>query len=106
MFMKTNNYVKPRPLFTDGWNSFWHVFFGFLSFRFNIIMPIFIVYQLVHLFDDNLFVDLSEFFVGSLGIYIIISVIKYNMQMKEYLQNYHDDKRLLENHLNHSIEKI
>jgi hypothetical protein len=32
--------MKSRNLFTDGVNSFWHAFFGALSVRFFIIMPI------------------------------------------------------------------
>lgn len=81
--------MKSRAFFTDGWNSFWHVFFGVLSIRFNIIVPIFIIYQLMHLYDDNLFIDISEFFVGIFGIYVFISVTKYNDQMKEYVQIYY-----------------
>jgi hypothetical protein len=89
--------MKSRAFFTDGWNSFWHVFFGIVSIRFNIIMPIFIIYQLIHLYDKNLFIDISEFFIGIFGIYVLISVIKYNNQVKEYLQLYYY------NHILHAI---
>jgi hypothetical protein len=81
--------MKRRDVFTDGWNSFWHVFFGILSIRFNIIIPIFIIYQLIHIYDKNLFIDISEFFIGIFGIYVFISVIKYNNQIKEYIQIYY-----------------
>lgn len=80
--------MKSRALFTDGWNSFWHIFFGFLSIRFNIVIPIFIIYQLIHLYDNNLFIDLSEFFIGYLSVYGFITMITYNIQVKEYLKNY------------------
>jgi hypothetical protein len=89
--------MKSRAIFTDGWNSFWHVFFGIVSIRFNIIIPIFIIYQLIHLYDKNLFIDISEFFIGIFGIYVLISVIKYNNKVKEYLQLYYY------NHILHTI---
>ena len=63
--------MKSRELFTDGWNSFWHVIFGALSIRFFFIIPIFVIYQLIHYQDKNLFIDLTEFFIGFIGISII-----------------------------------
>ncbi len=62
--------MKSRKLFTDGYNSFWHVLFGILSIRFLIIIPIFVIYQLMNLYDINLFIDLLEFFIG-----LFISII-------------------------------
>lgn len=56
--------TKPRELWTDGWNSFWHFFFGMIAIEYNWIIPIFIVYQLMNYKDKNLFVDLGEFFIG------------------------------------------
>ena len=53
-----------RRLFTDGWNSFWHLFFGGVSVRYNIIIPGFILYQLIDWHDKNVMCDLTEFFVG------------------------------------------
>jgi hypothetical protein len=63
--------MKSRELFTDGWNSLWHVIFGALSIRFLFIIPIFVIYQLIHYKDTNLFIDLTEFFIGFIGISII-----------------------------------
>jgi len=63
--------MKSRELFTDGRNSLWHVFFGILSFRFVIIIPVFVIYQLIDYQDKNLFIDLAEFFIGFFGISII-----------------------------------
>lgn len=63
--------MKSRELFTDGWNSLWHVIFGALSIRFLFIIPIFVIYQLIHYQDKNLFIDLIEFFIGFIGISII-----------------------------------
>ena len=68
-------YNSIRPLFSDGWNSFWHVVFGILSIRFIIIVPIFIIYQLLDFYDKNLFVDLTEFFIGFFGILFVVFVL-------------------------------
>jgi uncharacterized protein YqhQ len=70
--------MKSRELFTDGWNSFWHVLFGILSIRFFIIIPIFVIYQLTDIHDNNLFVDLTEFFIGFFGIILFISFLNYH----------------------------
>jgi hypothetical protein len=67
--------MKPRPLFTDGWNSFWHVFLGILSIRFLVIIPIFIIYQLIDFNDKNILVDIAEFFVGFFGIVFFIVLL-------------------------------
>ena len=64
--------MKSRELFTDGWNSFWHVFFGILSIRFSIIIPIFVIYQLLDIYDKNLFIDLTEFFIGFCCIILLV----------------------------------
>jgi type VI protein secretion system component VasK len=60
-----------RPLFTDGWNSLWHVVFGMMSVWFWWIIPIFIVYQVKDYKDPNLWIDLAEFFFG----WIFMSVL-------------------------------
>ena len=65
---------QSRDLFTDGWNSFWHVCFGCLSINFIFGIPNFIIYQLIDYKDVNLFVDLGEFFIGftlMLGFYFL-----------------------------------
>lgn len=53
-----------RPLFTDGWNSFWHVVFGIMTVWYWWIAPIFIIYQLKDYEDPNLWIDLAEFLFG------------------------------------------
>ena len=65
-----------RLLFTDKWNSFWHVFFGMLSVRYQIIIPAFILYQLIDWHDKNMMCDLSEFFIGY-GLYSIIEIFLF-----------------------------
>ena len=78
-------YRKPlvsRQLFTDGYNSFWHFVFGFISIFCVYIIPLFVIYQLIDLYDVNLFIDLGEFAIGYvfaiiLFTYIIPLDIKY-----------------------------
>lgn len=72
--------MKPRPLFTDGWNSFWHVVFGILAIRFIIIMPIFVIYQFMDIYEKNLLVDLTEFFIGFFGTMIAIALLEYDIK--------------------------
>ena len=72
-------YMKQqRKLFTDGWNSFWHVFFGVIAVRFSIAIPIFIAYQLIDYKDVNLMVDIIEFFIG----FIVSRMIVYVLQIR------------------------
>jgi hypothetical protein len=69
---------RPRPLFTDGWNSFWHVIFGSLSVWYVFVMPLFILYQLNDFYEVNLFVDLAEFFVGFFVAWILVHLFRNN----------------------------
>jgi hypothetical protein len=71
--------MKSRPLFTDGWNSFWHVVFGILSIYYWIIIPIFVIYQLMDYKDVNLWIDLLEFAVG-----FSFSIIVANIHSNKY----------------------
>ena len=76
--------MKSRELFTDGWNSLWHVFFGMLSIRFIFILPIFVIYQLIDFHDKNLLTDLTEFFIGFFGIIFIVSFLNL-YKIKHYM---------------------
>lgn len=66
---------SPRPLFTDGWNSLWHFIFGFIAFKYEIIIPIFILYQLYDYRDKNILIDIIEFFIGYI-FYLFIFTVK------------------------------
>ena len=57
---------SPRRLFTDNWNSFWHVAFGVLGYKLRLLVPLFIFYQFLDLTDVNVFVDIIEFLCGYL----------------------------------------
>ena len=65
--------ARPRPLFTDGWNSFWHFFFGFISIKYVLVMPFFVLYQLYSFNDVNLHIDLVEYFIGYLLSYFLVN---------------------------------
>lgn len=56
-----------RDLFTDGWNSFWHVVFGFLGAFYHPIILIFVIYQLVDPFETNMQIDIFEGMIGFLA---------------------------------------
>ena len=53
-----------RLIFTDSWNSLWHVIFGILAVHVWIIIPVFFLYQFVLKYDDNSCIDTAEFGVG------------------------------------------
>lgn len=57
-------HYSPRRLFTDGWNSFWHVAFGVLAIKFQTMVPLFIFYQFLDVEEINVFVDIVEFLCG------------------------------------------
>lgn len=55
---------KPRKLFTDGWNSFWHFVIGMIAYGTPVVtVPLFRAYQMLRV-DKNTPVDLHEFQVG------------------------------------------
>ena len=64
---------SPRRLFTDNWNSFWHVAFGVLGYKLRLLVPLFIFYQFLDLTDVNVFVDIVEFLCG----YIVGAVFNW-----------------------------
>ena len=53
-----------RLPFTDGANSFWHVFFGAVATQSMLVGILFILYQVWDLFEKNMLVDIFEFFCG------------------------------------------
>jgi hypothetical protein len=53
-----------RRIATDGWNSFWHFAFGVLSVQWGWGIAIFVAYQLLDPYGENLWIDLSEFVIG------------------------------------------
>jgi len=57
-------YNNHRPLFKDGWNSVFHILFGVLAAYYSIIIPLFIAYQLLTIYDKNTWIDITEFFIG------------------------------------------
>jgi hypothetical protein len=60
-----------RPLFTDGWNSMWHFIFGVLAIYVPFIIPVFVLYQVIDWYDENMMIDLLEFFIGYVISYFI-----------------------------------
>jgi hypothetical protein len=56
---------KARPVYTDGWNSYWHFVIGLLAVKFPLIaIPLFLMYQLLDMEELNVCVDILECLVG------------------------------------------
>jgi hypothetical protein len=68
-----------RYVGTDGWNSFWHVVFGIIAVKLNILVPFFIIYQLMDIHSKNTMVDILEFFIG-----FVIGVLLFGIKLKTY----------------------
>jgi len=64
-----------RYLFADGWNSFWHVVFGMIGGIYYPIIILFILYQLIDPFEENVWIDISEGLIG----YFITSCMASNI---------------------------
>jgi hypothetical protein len=64
-----------RGLFTDGFNSFWHVIFGIITFYCPYIIVFYVLYQYHDPVDKNLIIDIGEYIVG-LIIIIMIKKVK------------------------------
>jgi glucose uptake protein GlcU len=78
--MKMN---EPRALFTDGWNSFWHIIFGAIATYNIIIAVVFVAYQFHNPNDKNLWVHIIEFIIG----YFVWLVIITNYSL-DYLRRW------------------
>jgi hypothetical protein len=74
--MKWPDYSKHRPLFTDGFNSFWHVVFGILATEFKIIIPLFVAYQFLDIYEKNVWIDIGEFTIGFVATYILSFLVR------------------------------
>jgi hypothetical protein len=67
-----------RDLFTDGFNSFWHFVFGILGFYFWWVVLFFGVYQLKYPRNTNTLIDLTEFMLGYLVVFILYKMYPKN----------------------------
>jgi hypothetical protein len=60
-----------RAVFTDGFNSFWHLVFGAFAVKYNILIILFTLYQFIDMAEVNLKIDMAEFFIGYLGALLV-----------------------------------
>jgi hypothetical protein len=60
----SGSHYSPRRFFTDGWNSLWHFVFGVFAIKFKLLVPLFIFYQCLDIFEYNIFIDIWEFLLG------------------------------------------
>jgi hypothetical protein len=66
----------------DGWNSIWHFVFGVLAIYIPFIIPVFVLYQVIDWYDENMMIDLLEFFIGYVIFYFIRIVYDANGETK------------------------
>ena len=67
-----------RELFTDGYNSLWHVIFGILTYYYSFIIVLYVLYQLMDHCDENKYIDILEYLLGLLFI-MLVNIIKNNI---------------------------
>ena len=77
------SFLDMRPLFTDGWNSMWHFIFGVVAIYVPFIIPVFVLYQVIDWYDENMMIDLLEFFIGYVISYFIRWMYKATATTKE-----------------------
>jgi hypothetical protein len=71
---RPTSYIQHRELFVDGWNSMWHVVIGFFALKIKLLVPMFIAYQFLDIYERNVFIDVYEFIIGYFLGYIFICI--------------------------------
>jgi len=59
-----------RFVFTDGWNSSWHVLFGMMAYYNLFGILLFAYYQFILKYDYNSAIDFAEFLVGYILLWV------------------------------------
>jgi hypothetical protein len=62
-----------RYPFTDGWNSFFHFFFGVWGTASHLVFILFLAYQLIDPSEMNVIIDLAEFLIGYWFGYLVLT---------------------------------
>jgi hypothetical protein len=84
-----------RLLFSDSWNSFWHIIFGMIAAKYNIVLILFLGYEIFkHHFISQSYASIIEFFIG----FIIIKII-YLYLLKDPLEEIPDDSLTMVSYL-------
>jgi hypothetical protein len=73
-----------RKIFTDKYNSLKHFVFGVLSYYYQFIIPLFLLYQSLESYyivynnkkDENIIIDVTEFIIGYFVIFAMTSLTK------------------------------
>jgi len=73
-----------RKIFTDKYNSLKHFVFGVLSYYYQFIIPLFLLYQSLESYyivynnqkDENIIIDVTEFIIGYFAIFAMTSFTK------------------------------
>ena len=73
-----------RKIFTDKYNSLIHFVLGVLSYYYQFIIPLFLLYQILESYyivynnkkDENIIIDVTEFIIGYFVMFAMTSLTK------------------------------
>ena len=72
-----------RPLFSDGWNSLWHFMFGMIAAKYNIVLILFLGYEIFkHRTISQSYASITEFFIGFIFAKILYIFLPDNLRIK------------------------
>ena len=70
-----------RPLFSDGWNSQWHFIFGMIAAKYNIVLILFLGYEIFkHHTISQSYASITEFFIGYIFAKILYIFLPDNLR--------------------------
>ena len=70
-----------RPLFSDGWNSLWHFIFGMIAAKYNIVLILFLGYEIFkHRTVSQSYASITEFFIGYIFAKILYIFLPDNLR--------------------------
>jgi len=68
-----------RRLFSEKFNSFAHFLLGLLTIYCPLIFPLFVIYQLRDISEENVEIDLAEYYIG-MAVALICVLIQKKMK--------------------------
>ena len=72
-----------RPLFSDSWNSLWHFIFGMIAAKYNIVLILFLGYEIFkHRTISQSYASITEFFIGYIFAKILYIFLPDNLRIK------------------------
>ena len=72
-----------RPLFSDRWNSFWHIVFGMIAAKYNIVLILFLGYEIFkHNSISQSYASITEFFIGYIFAKIFYIFLPHSLRIR------------------------